>query len=458
MALPNSSWLPSRLLFFFVFFFTLLTSHLSVSSDVKILVASQSVPLKLSPGLPMENSPAFKPKARVACERVKIQGCSRIKDLRKYAHSLKVNVTQQHESIRQSNVEVCLHRNSSLGLGMCTQGKWEKLTKGSWSRSLSPFGDKFMDICAGTSLDALEVSAGEVFLLHRVIFLAVGLVLLTVASSLSKSLVFYYSSAMAIGTILVVLMVLFQIGLGTVLLSYLPRLLHSVLMDLGISEDMYYPVCFWVVRKMILTEDGSIDISVSQFVAWSIRFVAFAMIVQSSLDPVLAMEAFFCCLIFSALLRKIFRLRSLRHLYKMVKRSRRRLHIANASPYGDSYDEYAYTTPRPADTKFSSPRSGRFSLASCNNRVQGYTRTPPSGLSDSATYYSTFHDTPERKKFSKEQWDKFTKDSTKKALEELVSSPDFNKWAVANAERITLTPKQDSSSSAYKRRRWFFWS
>lgn len=37
---------------------------------------------------------------------------------------------------------------------------------------------------------------------------------------------------------------------------------------------------FWVVRKLVLTEDGSIDISTSHFVAWSIRILAVIMILQ----------------------------------------------------------------------------------------------------------------------------------------------------------------------------------
>ena len=30
---------------------------------------------------------------------------------------------------------------------------------------------------------------------------------------------------------------------------------------------------FWVVRKLVLTEDGSVDTSTSRFVAWSIRIL-----------------------------------------------------------------------------------------------------------------------------------------------------------------------------------------
>lgn len=39
---------------------------------------------------------------------------------------------------------------------------------------------------------------------------------------------------------------------------------------------------FWAVRKLVLTEDGEVDIGVSHFVAWSIRIVAGIMILQVS--------------------------------------------------------------------------------------------------------------------------------------------------------------------------------
>lgn len=47
--------------------------------------------------------------------------------------------------------------------------------------------------------------------MYRIVFLILGTVLLASASTLSKSLAFYYSSAMAVGIILVVLLVLFQV-------------------------------------------------------------------------------------------------------------------------------------------------------------------------------------------------------------------------------------------------------
>lgn len=47
--------------------------------------------------------------------------------------------------------------------------------------------------------------------MHRVILLVLGIILFSAASFLSKSLVFYYGSAMAVGIILVILVVLFQV-------------------------------------------------------------------------------------------------------------------------------------------------------------------------------------------------------------------------------------------------------
>lgn len=78
-------------------------------------------------------------------------------------------------------------------------------------------------------------------------------------------------------------------------------------------------------------------------------------------------------------------------------------------------------------------------------------------LLDADIYPSTFHSTPGRRKFSKDEWERFTKDSTEKALEGLVSSPDFSKWLVDNADRISITPQ---SSRAEKHRKWpqWFWS
>ncbi|KAA0048312.1 nuclear envelope integral membrane protein 1 isoform X1 [Cucumis melo var. makuwa] len=65
---------------------------------------------------------------------------------------------------------------------------------------------------------------------------------------------------------------------------------------------------------------------------------------------------------------------------------------------------------------------------------------PCSSFTHDDVYPSMFHSTHERRKLSKDEWERLTKDSTKKALEELVSSPDFTRWLLDNAGRINIPP------------------
>ncbi|GMY11923.1 nuclear envelope integral membrane protein 1 isoform X3 [Fagus crenata] len=496
--------------------FLAICSWASIASASELsLVVAESTRLQLFHGLPVTGSPGSKPGTSVVCERVHIQGLSRLKNLRKFAHSVKVNVSQRDSSIPIWKTEVCFHRNASLGIGMCPQGQWEKVIKGSWVRSMSPFDHRLLDIrTVGSSLEPFEVSIKEEFFLYRIICLILGIVLMSLASPLSNSLVFYYGSAMAIGVILVVLMVLFQgmkllptgrrnslaifiyssvVGLGSFILRYVPEFLRTILTEIGISEDMYNPLAifllafvvltgawmgFWIVRKLVLTEDGSIDISTSLFVAWSIRSLAAIMILQSSVDPLMAAGALISGIMVASSLRRIFRLRFLRRLYKydftipelndylptgiqdllpfhplrsMVKspkKKSKRYRVPDSSPFGGSHDEYTYKVQSDEDPKFRRP------LASCKSADRGFSRTSPCQLSDSEFYPSTFHTTPEKRNFSKAEWEKFTTHSTEKALEELVSSPDFSKWLIGNVERITVNP---NTARADKRRKWLFW-
>ncbi|XP_058080352.1 uncharacterized protein LOC131228601 isoform X3 [Magnolia sinica] len=433
----------------------------------------------------------------MVCERIHIRGQPRLQNLGKYAHSLKVkvNITQTSSRAHPRNIEVCFHRNASLQIGMCPQNEWEKLGKDLLVRYMSPYDNKLLDIrMPGRSIEFVEVSTEEEFRLYRVIFLVLGIVMMTLAPALSNSVIFYYSSAMTVGIVLVILMVLFQgmkllptgrksslaicmyssiVGVGSFLLSYLSGLLRSVLVQIGISEDMYSPVAifllvslvlagawlgFWGVRKLILTEDGSVDINVAHFVSWSIWIFAAVMILQSSLDALLATEALVSGIIVSSITRKIGNSRFLRHSFKYSFRTAKSIlkhsHIQRSDD--DSYAEYMGGIRRSKTGSLRS-RTRPFKLASCTSPVQGLTKTPPHQPSGTDTYYSTFHNTPERKRFSKEEWETFTRDSTRKALEGLVSSPDFTQWAVANADRITLTPTDDSKTKPQQQRwlRWF---
>ncbi|KAF3639286.1 hypothetical protein FXO38_22750 [Capsicum annuum] len=469
MAKAMGVSISSRRVFALVLLWLLVASTSIVRADQLSLVVSQSTTLQISPGIVVENSPGSNPGTKVICERVQIHGLSRLKSLRKFAHSVKVNVSYLNPTGRPPNAEVCFHRNQSLAIGMCPSGQWMKLTKGSWVRSMSPFDHRFLDIrMASSSKETFQVSLHEDFFLYRVMFLVLGILLLTLASFLSKSLVFYYGGAMAIGVLLVILIVLFQgmkllptgrksslaiflyssiVGVGSFILSYVPQLLRSILSEIGISEDMYNPLAiflllflaiagawlgFWVVHKLVLAEDGSIDIGVALFVGWSIRIIASALILQCSADHLLCGEAWICGVLMSAILRRLCR-------PKYVLRFFKKLSQIDTSYLWECQDSYTSPIKGPYDSRiFKTNLNGTMS--------RGSPLKPRSFLSEKDTFFSTFHNTPERKKLSKDEYDKLTKDTTKKAMEELVSSPDFSKWAVAHADRITLAPKKETSA------------
>ncbi|CAJ1929248.1 unnamed protein product [Sphenostylis stenocarpa] len=476
-------------------------SAVLVFADESSLSLTQNATLQLSRGLPVGNSPGSKPGATVVVERVYIHGLSRFKNLGKFAHSFRVKVLPlpTYSNIRLPSIEVCFHRNVSLVAGMCPHSQWEKVAKGSWTRSMSPFDQKILDIrTAGPTLENFEVSVEEEFFVYRIVLLTLGIILMSLASFISKSLAFYYCSAMAIGIILVVLIILYQgmkllptgrksslaiflystaVGFGTFLLRYIPGLLRSVLTELGVDEDMYNPLAifllffvaifgawlgFWVVHKLVLTETGSVDISTAQFVAWAIRILAAIMILQSSMDPLLGTLTLLCGSLLSWL-RRMHRVRFIRHLrrrlFKSPKKSRRRSQVPDSSPFDDSHDEHVYNkTQNKEDSPLFQPQLKSPTLSPCKSYVtgtfSGFTRTPRKTQKE-VLYPSVIHNTPERKKYSAAEWDAFTKESTEKALEELVTSPDFSKWLSTNADRISVTP---NTKTDRPRGGWLLWS
>ncbi|XP_021717957.1 uncharacterized protein LOC110685745 [Chenopodium quinoa] len=475
--------------------FIAITSSSFVSADELALVVGQSTALQIIPSLLVKNSPGSKLHVNVA-ERVHVYGLSRMKNLKQFSHSVTVKVLHLNFSLRRPNFEICFHRNLSLGVGMCSPSQWQKVSKGSWAQRMSPFDNKLIDIrMANSSLGTLELTLQEDFSAYRVVFLVLGTLLLTLAPTFSDSLIFYYSSAMAVGIILVVLLVLFQgmkllptgcgnsiaifiyssfIGVGSFLLSYVPRLLRSMLVEMGISEDMYNPLAifllvfislagawlgFWVIRKLVLTEEGLIDTNVSQFVAWSIRILGAVMILQCSLDPLLAAEALVSAIFISSILRKFARPRLLRRLYrkfqKSVARSHQKSRDHDSSPIVDKHAEHVGNFQNSQDMFLSPPSKCTMQAASYPN-VKGPSKKTPPPPTESDTFYSTYHNTPQRRKFSADELKSVTKECTKKGLEELVSSPEFSRWAVAHAERITLAPTEKERSSNSRWYRWFY--
>lgn len=77
---------------------------------VGFAVVAQSTSLQLSHGLPVKNSPGSKPGTSMSCERVHIYGLSRLKNLKKIAHSVKVKLSGTNTSVFLPNADVCFHR------------------------------------------------------------------------------------------------------------------------------------------------------------------------------------------------------------------------------------------------------------------------------------------------------------------------------------------------------------
>ncbi|CAN6562825.1 unnamed protein product [Malus baccata var. baccata] len=334
----------------------------SVEPSIELsLVISESDRLQLSHGVPVKKFPGSKPGILVLF--------SRLKNIGKFANTVKVKVSGTNSSTRIPTFEVCVHRRNSLSCDMiiplslkyvlyCCKviSVWNDLfflslqkyiswdwdvpsqllaegSQGLWSRSMSPFEHQLIDVRTyGSSLESLEVSIEEgttpdslsvFFVLQNLLN-----IMMSLASHLSKSLVFYYGSGMANwgspcnidGTFsgngmkllptgrknsLAIFVYSSVVGMGSFLLGYLPGLLRTLLTEIGISEDMYNPLAIfllafvflagawlgiWAVHKLFLAEDGSIEIMTSQFVNWSIKILGATFTIKISIVVIIYMR------------------------------------------------------------------------------------------------------------------------------------------------------------------------
>ncbi|XP_034576599.1 uncharacterized protein [Setaria viridis] len=440
------------------------------------------------------------------CTRVLLSGRpSRLRDPSRFFHALRLraNATRPH------GLELCFHRNATVGPCKCAASQWQKMPKsGLWVQAISPYDHRILDFrMPADPSRSVVVYTEEEFLLHRVVFLVLGLVLMVVAHTLSESVVFYYGGAMTIGIFLVILIILFQgmkllptgrksslaifaystvVGMTTYFLHYLSGLLRSILVEIGIAEDMHNPLGifllvlvvlagawfgYWGVRKLVLTEDGSVDEGVAYFVEWAILIVSAVMILQSSLDYLFAFAALVFCVVIKGIARIEGKSRFLRYLSRYTRpiswgstcslevMRLRGLSIETAkhsSRYGDLGEEYSTMNGAYQDG-FSKLHGHLRRTPRKNSPLAGSGKTLSQGAARD-NYYSTYHTTPDRKKFSDEEYKAFTKEETNKAMKHLLSSPDFNRWALANADRISVTPpggSYSSSSSSQQRHRLF---
>lgn len=346
---------------------------------------------------------------------------------------------------------------------------------------MSPYEERYIDVKFNSEISgSVTVTVEEDFHRWRFVSLAIGLVLLLLAPIVSSWVPFYYSSSMAIGVFLVIIILLFQgmkllptgrknflyltlygsvVGAGSFLLHQFSVLVNSILVNFGLSEEMHSPVSvfvllgivlagaalgFWIVRKFVISDDGSVDVGVAQFVKWAMRVVASAFIFQSTLDTPLALGAlglsFVICLLVTSFRLgdpEDYMISGYGSLWgnegrKMKRRNRAEFRSRSRKSVGSSEREWG------------SPIKSSFPWS--DSPVKGLI-SPPNGRVNKTEqdYYSTFHKTPNRKKITKREWEKFTKESTKQALGELASLPEFTDWVIKNSNRIQLVPKDSDS-------------
>ncbi|CAK9160407.1 unnamed protein product [Ilex paraguariensis] len=149
----------------------------------------------------------------VLFERVGVVGISRLK-LGSYASAYRVTLAPSVKIPERlhSKIQICFHQNASLGLCKCEDGDWKSLQKGLWSSVMSPYENRYVDVkFVGEFSGSVTVTVEEEFQRWRLLCLATGFVLLLLAPIVSSWVPFYYSSSMAIGVVLVIIILLFQV-------------------------------------------------------------------------------------------------------------------------------------------------------------------------------------------------------------------------------------------------------
>lgn len=208
---------------------------------------------------------------------------------------------------------------------------------------------------------------------------------------------------------------------------------------------------YWGVRKFVLAEDGSVDEGVAYFVEWAILIVSAVMILQSSLDYLFAFTTLVLCGIIKVIARIEGKSKVLRYIFGGLSDGTSR----NSSRYGDFDEDYSSMNEDRQDG-FGNLHGGYQRHAPRRNSpLAGSAKTLSQGVAMDS-FYSTFHTTPERMEFTKEEYEAFTRKETKKAMKQLLSSPDFNRWALANADRISVAPPGGSYSSNNSQQRHRF--
>ncbi|XP_042433173.1 uncharacterized protein LOC122019742 isoform X2 [Zingiber officinale] len=436
--------------------FLLLVYSLLALASLPFVSSDQKMPLR---DINLEN-PTLE-FGTTLCQRIHVTGISRL-NLKFYASVVRVNlkIDEVTPDRLREKIQICFHRNVSMGLCQCNEEVWESLQHGQWSSVISPYEDRYIDINTDDKMSiALTVSLDEEFQQWRLFFLGLGFVLLLVAPIISSWVPFYYSSSMALGVVLIILILLFQLlptgrknilyitiygsvlGLGSFVAHYFSILVNSLLVSFGLNEELHNPVSvfvvvgivlagaalgYWTVRKFVLSDDGSVDAGIAQFVKWAMRLTGVIFVLQSTLDIPLALVSLavfwnFCSLFNS----KIWRHTSKKNGSALQQNTL-------------SHRQAEFLTPTSKKmTRVLWASSSPYTLSSPPIRGKSYSSLAKRAKQQNNHYYSTYHKIP-AKKFTKEEWENLTLESTKAALQEWASTPEVAKWIADNANRMRL--------------------
>ncbi|KAL6228510.1 hypothetical protein ACLB2K_002459 [Fragaria x ananassa] len=425
-----------------------------------------------NPVINVNPAPVSGSKDALFCERVRVSGISR-SNLASYANSFRISLSPSvviPERLH-SRIAICFHSNASLGLCQCRKDDWKTLENGLWESVMSPYQEKYVDVkYIGNSLGCSTLTVEQVYQQWRLLFLAMGFSLLLLAPSISSWVHFYYSTSMVIGVFMVIIFLLFQgmkllpfgrknffylvtiygsvLGAGSYVFQHFSAMVNSFLVNFGISEDMHNLISkfllvaiivtgaalgYWIGRKFFISKDGTVDVAVAQFAMWAIRFFGITFISQSTLDTPLAIGALVSCLGICKLITSLKwhgRMNQSNgasgRLLLQKRRHSRPEFLSRSSPLE------AWNSTRDASAWSDSPVKGVVSpsFRACNQQE----------------YYSTFHKM-RNQKFTKKEWDEFTRESTRHALAEWAASPEFTDWVMEHADRIQLLPSDSSDET-----------
>ncbi|KAK8689939.1 hypothetical protein V6N13_088646 [Hibiscus sabdariffa] len=193
-----------------------------------------------------------------------------------------------------------------------------------------------------------------------------------------------------------------------------------------------------MVRKFVISQDGIVDVGVAEFVKWAMRIIATAFIFQSTLDTRLALVALASS---SAICSFITSTRRKYHMHQPRSWDRSPwVHRSRQGMINQGRAEFFNRFPRMySDRTMWNRHTPSTSLA--------WTRFPARGGINDQDYYSTFHKTRNRKKFTKQEWENFSRESTRNAMADLAATPEFTDWMIEHADRIKLLPCDSSEES-----------